>query len=61
MSDVKKEKKKEKKSSSSSTAPSATDDSFHLKPESGAAAVDTSDWPLLLKVNREGHSGARLH
>lgn len=28
-----------------------TDAEFQIKPEKGAAKLDTSEWPLLLKVN----------
>lgn len=60
MSDIKKEKKDKKDKKKEKETTSSSSDEFHLKPEQGSKAIDTADWPLLLKnyhelIVRTGH------
>ena len=61
MSDVIKKEKKEKKQkkeakeapvAAASAAMAKQDDGLHIKSEAVTKAIDTKDWPLLLKVTR---------
>ena len=61
MSDVVKKEKKEKKAkkeakeapvAAASAAMAKQDDGLHIKSEAVTKAIDTKDWPLLLKVRR---------
>ena len=61
MSDVIKKEKKEKKQkkeakeapvAAASAAMAKQDDGLHIKSEAVTKAIDTKDWPLLLKVRR---------
>ena len=49
MSKAEKSKKKQRSTSQDITEADIQDD-YQLKPSKGAAKLDTSDWPLLLKV-----------